>query len=114
MDEYAQKVSNYVMNKEHHLIHRLPTLGGLGILLLGNYVAQNNYDLGWGIAAIGVVTATVSEGRAFFKMRKLKKDVARIINDKGYEFMKLYANKKNPYEFYQRHILPELQSKQKS
>lgn len=117
MDLFAYNVTHQVMSKEHMLTNRFPTLAGIGAMLGGTYLANNSaqdYALtvaGGLLAVAGCVFAICSECKGFRKTSRLKKDIWRVIHDKGYEYFKLHANKARPYDFYKRHILPELEGK---
>ncbi len=112
MDVFAYDVTHRVLSREHMLTNRLPSMAGIGVLLGGFYISQNGSPyLGGVIAFAGAVMASAFEYRGFRKMRKLVKDVKRVIHEKGYEFFKLHANKARPYDFYTRHILPEIEGK---
>jgi hypothetical protein len=112
MENYSYKVINKVVDREYLLVNRLPSLGCIGLLLAGFYISQSGHAYtGGAIALIGAIAASVFEYRTFRKMSRLKKDVKRVIKNKGYEFMQLYANKHTPYDFYKRYILPEIKGK---
>jgi hypothetical protein len=119
MDEYYHTLVHDVMKREHLLVNRVPSLAGYGVVIAGLYVVTKGKGfenlgttlLGLTITSVGAVIAFLSEYRAFKKMRKLKKDVKRVMYGKGYEFFKLHANKQRTYDFYKQHILPEITGK---
>jgi hypothetical protein len=116
MDAYARNLIGYVITKENSLANSVLTMAGLTTIVGGLYIARTGDSsarqlLGLTMSSIGVVITAFSGFKYLRKMRRLKKNVKRVLHDKGYDFFKLYANKKDPYDFYKRHILPEITGK---
>ncbi len=111
VEEYISYVVNYVMKEENRLLRRPYTLAGLGIMMGGIYLSSQGSPYSGGlIAMLGTAIGITSESKNIIKQRKLKNGVKKIIYEKGYEYLKIHAFNKNPYAFYKKHILPEIES----
>ncbi len=106
MDAYTAMVVNAVAEKEHKMVKHPWTIAGFCIMGAGLYTMQSSSQVGGGMAmTLGGMMTIASQYRRSRKLKKVAEDVRSFLHARGYGFFRDYANRKDPYGFYRRHIL---------
>jgi hypothetical protein len=109
---YASEVSQHVYEKEKGLKHYSWPLAGTGIAAYGLYEASTGSSIAGGLTlTAGSIIFLASYAIKKRGMNKLGLKVFNFLKEKGFDFYERYARNRDPYEFYQRFIKKEAQSK---